>query len=238
MKKQYMGILQGRIDELNEAKKKAKEESGPVMQAVATAKAERDEAVASRDAARKEAEAAMQAVAAAKKEMDEAVASRDAARAEAEAAMQEAETIKKERDDATANRDAARREADELRRTKVEQAQQAAVEASKAMRDRIETNTRKAWDAWLEKKKAKAEATAAEIVAAAVEAVQGDFAPFIKWLSAQTYKSGANAGKSWFQGLFGMFQNEVLAKRLKAMPSDVRGAGQRQAGADRDAPVK
>ena len=98
------------------------------------------------------------------------------------------------------------------------------------MKERIAADARKAWADWLERKKAQAEAMAVEVIAAAVEAVRGDFAPFIKWMAApaNAITSGTNAGRTWFDVLFGMYKADVRARRMKEMPSGVRDAGKDQ----------
>lgn len=149
---------------------------------------------------------------------------RDKAREDRDAARAEAETAK-------ADRDAARREADALRRDAVAKAEQEA----RATRDRIEAETREAWKGWLERKKAQAcaiadkiiaeaKAKAAEMISAAAEAAQGEYAFLLRWLAdpRQRYKNG----KSFLEAAREDHMREI--RKNRAMPSEVREVGRGQ----------
>lgn len=241
-------------DRLQEEINAANEEYESAMDAVKTAKEERDRAVADRDTAQQERNRlqgeintaneeygpVMQAVKTAKEERNKAVADRDAAQQERDRLQGEIKTANEEYGPIMQAVKTAKEEAAKLRRTKVAVAEQAAMQASQEMKDKIAANARKAWNDWLEDNKRKAEDKVAEIVAAAVEAVQGDFAPFIKWMAdpSRKYTSGPHTGKTWFQVFFGIYQEDVRKQRLSRMPSEVRDAGKnQQAGVERTDPT-
>jgi hypothetical protein len=156
-------------------------------------------------------------------EVANAESDRDKAKAEAEDAKADAETAKSEAEAAKADWDAARREADALRQEAVSKAKQEAM----ATRDKIEAETREAWKDWLESKKeqayatadtiiAKAKAKAAEIIAEATEAAQGEYAFLLKWLAdpRQRYKDG----KPFLEAAREDHMREI--RKNRAMPSE------------------
>lgn len=172
-------------------------------------------------------------------EVANAESDRDKARAEAETAKLEAEA-------AQADRDAAREEADALRRNAVARAKLAGREAAKATQAKIEADAREAWKGWLDSKKKQAEAAAAkiiedakvrtaEMIAAAAEAAQGEYAFLLKWLAdpRQRYKTG----ESFLDVARDAHMREVRRRRMSAIPPEVRDAGRgRQTGAGRTGP--
>lgn len=169
---------------------------------------------------------------------DKAREALDAAKAEAETAHKSRDTARTEAEAAKADRDAARREADALRQEAVAKAKQEAM----ATQDKIEAETREAWKDWLERKKerayatadtivAKAKAKAAEIIAEATEAAQGEYAFLLKWLAdpRQRYKTG----ESFLDVARAAHMREVRKRRISAIPPEAQDTGQgRQAGVD------
>lgn len=168
---------------------------------------------------------------------DKAREALDAAKAEAETAHKSRDTARIEAEAAKADRDAARREADALRQEAVAKAKQEAM----ATRDKIEAETREAWKDWLEHKKerayatadtiiAKAKAKAAEIIAEATEAAQGEYAFLLKWLAdpRQRYKDG----KPFLEAAREDHMREI--RKNRAMPSEVKDTERgQQTGAGR-----
>ena len=162
-------------------------------------------------------------------EVADAESDRDKAKAEADAAKAEAKKAKAEVEAAEADRDAARKEADDLRRDAVAKAEMAGREAAKATRAKIEADAREAWKGWLDSKKRQAEATAAkiiedakaraaEMIAAAAEAAQGEYAFLLKWLAdpRQRYKTG----ESFLAVARDAHMREI--RKNRAMPSEVK----------------
>lgn len=162
-------------------------------------------------------------------EVADAESDRDKAKAEAEDAKADAETAKSEAEAAQADRDAAHKEADDLRREAVARAELAGREAAKATQAKIEADAREAWKAWLDSKKKHAEAAAAkiiedakaraaEMIAAAAEAAQGEYAFLLKWLAdpRQRYKTG----ESFLAVARDAHMREI--RKNRAMPSEVK----------------
>ena len=157
------------------------------------------------------------------------------------------ETVKGELGKAVSDRDAARREADELRRTKVAQAERAAVEASRETKDRIVANATASMKDWTEKKKAGTEAAAGRVLAAAEadaavirETASGEYEFLLRWLGDpnRTYKSGPHAGMTILDVARMAHEAEIRKGRVSELPSGVRDAGKRQDGTDQDGPAK
>lgn len=160
---------------------------------------------------------------------DQALVERDAVLLEVKEAQAARDAAKTEAETAKADRDAARRETADLCRDAVERAKQEAM----VTRDRIEAETREAWEGWLERKKQKvsekldelvrdAKAKAAQIIAEATEAAQGEYDFLLKWLSdpRQRYKNG----KSFLEAAREDHMREI--RRNRALPSEGRGTAQ------------
>lgn len=183
-------------------------------------------------ASRKERDALLSEVADAESELDNAKAEAKRTKAEVEAAK--------------ADRDAARKEADDLRRDAVAKAELAGREAAKAVQAKIEADAREAWKDWLDSKKRQAEAAAAkiiedakaraaEMIAAAAEAAQGEYAFLLEWLADphQRYKTG----ESFLDVARAAHMREIRKRRMSAIPPEVRGAERgRQTGTGRTGP--
>lgn len=176
-----------------------------------------------------------------------------ASRKERDALLSEVADVESERDKtkaevevAKADRDAARKEADDLRRDAVAKAELAGREAAKATQAKIEADAREAWKVWLDSKKKHAEATAAkiiedakaratEMIAAAAEAAQGEYAFLLKWLAdpRQRYKTG----ESFLDVARAAHMREVRKRRVSAIPPEARDTGRgRQTGTGRTGP--